>query len=376
MQLTLKSKTMIRNILICITTFFCTNLFATSNSVTYLSNTDTVWIQLQDQNKKYFEHQVKPKQTLYSLSKFYGLDILDIFDRNPWLKTRVLDVHDIVKVPIQNRIIHTIEPKIKSEYAPVYYQVQKKDNLFRIARRYFDLPVQELMRRNGLKDYTISIDQTLLIGWIDLDGAAFEEQEISTDNKLDMAQMMGPFQIEIDESTILASRPQDYQGSEVSTTKIHDISSPSNPAQVHQDDLVDQPIEGVDSELNVEVSEADIEIPASTPIKEEITSLKQKFEKTKINYTYKEERGVAHWSKGIKHKTDLYVLHKTAPVGSTVQVFNPLINKSIYAKVIAKMPANMYPDKVKVVVSPAVANLLGAVDAQFFVKVKYLASEN
>lgn len=330
------------------------NFLFANKSVHYLTENDTVWIKIDPDHGNYFEHEVKPKQTLYSLSKFYGVDMLSIFDQNPYLKEEVLGVNDIVKVAIHNTLIQTVKPQNVTEYAPVYYKVNKKDNLFRIARRYFDLPVKKLMEHNQLEDYNLDIGQPLLIGWIPLEGARNAEKEGGIAPQ-DQENLMGPFEIKYQVDQILASKPEDNPSKEELKVTVENPGSP----------------------------ESDEIKPPVSPIKNEIAELKNSFEEKqetpseeKIKLSYFEERGVAHWSRDIKHKTDLYVLHKSAPVGSTVQVTNPIINKSIYAKVIAPLPESMYPEKVKVIVSPAVANLLGAVDAQFFVKVKYLAPEN
>jgi hypothetical protein len=46
--------------------------------------------------------------------------------------------------------------------------------------------------------------------------------------------------------------------------------------------------------------------------------------------------------------------------------------KTVYAKVIGKMPDNAYGNEVVVIVAPSVAKMLGAVDEKFFVKMKYV----
>ena len=170
---------MIRTFYIVGIIFFFAFQLTAKDAASYLSESDTVWVKIYPDQQKYFEHVVKPKQTLYSLSKFYGIDILSIYDQNPYLKNDVLDVSDTVKVTLQNTLNQTNIPENESDYAPVYYRVQKKDNLFRIARRYFDLPVKVLMNHNHLKDYNLDINQALLIGWIHLDGANHSQTIVS-----------------------------------------------------------------------------------------------------------------------------------------------------------------------------------------------------
>ena len=64
-------------------------------------------------------------------------------------------------------------------------------------------------------------------------------------------------------------------------------------------------------------------------------------------------------------------MHKYAPIGSIVQVTNPMKRRTVYAKVIAKTPAS-YDANVEIVVSPRVGKMLGARDKKFYVKTRYL----
>ena len=47
-------------------------------------------------------------------------------------------------------------------------------------------------------------------------------------------------------------------------------------------------------------------------------------------------------------------------------------NRKVYAKVIGRIPENVYGSDVVVVISSKVANFLGAKDPRFFVRVRYL----
>jgi hypothetical protein len=84
------------------------------------------------------------------------------------------------------------------------------------------------------------------------------------------------------------------------------------------------------------------------------------------------QNGVAQWAKSGNQVQDLYVLHPTAPVNSVVELTNPMTHRKIYAKVLSHMPPKLYPDDVSVVVSPGVANLLGAIDSRFYVKLRFV----
>ncbi len=85
-----------------------------------------------------------------------------------------------------------------------------------------------------------------------------------------------------------------------------------------------------------------------------------------------EQQGVAIWKKEDKASSEFYALHRYAPENSVIEVVNPMTKRSIYAKVIGKIPDRTYEDNVIVVLSPLSATALGAKDHRFFVRVTYL----
>lgn len=82
-------------------------------------------------------------------------------------------------------------------------------------------------------------------------------------------------------------------------------------------------------------------------------------------------QGVAFWQKDSKEDSDLYALHRSAPRNAIIEVLNPMNNRTVYVKVIGKIPDTAYRNEVEVILSPLAAKLLGAIDSRFFVKVKY-----
>jgi rare lipoprotein A (peptidoglycan hydrolase) len=66
----------------------------------------------------------------------------------------------------------------------------------------------------------------------------------------------------------------------------------------------------------------------------------------------------------------LYALHRDAAIGTIISVTNPMSNRTVYAKVIARVPDG-YERNVEVILSPEAARKIGALDPKFFVKVKY-----
>ena len=81
-------------------------------------------------------------------------------------------------------------------------------------------------------------------------------------------------------------------------------------------------------------------------------------------------QGVCFWPKDSKEKGSLYALHRDASIGSIISVNNPMGNRTVYAKVIGRIPEG-YERNIEVILSPEAARKLGARDPRFFVKTKY-----
>ncbi len=83
-------------------------------------------------------------------------------------------------------------------------------------------------------------------------------------------------------------------------------------------------------------------------------------------------RGICTWLKdNSKHDENLYVLHKDAPRESIVRITNPLNRKTIYAKVIGKLPATSSNDGINMKLSFAVVKKLGLLDDRFMLEWNY-----
>ncbi len=83
------------------------------------------------------------------------------------------------------------------------------------------------------------------------------------------------------------------------------------------------------------------------------------------------EKGPAVWPKESQHDSDLYCLHNQARINDIIKINNPMTNRTVFAKVVGRIPATRYGPNIKVVLSPLAAKYLGAIDPKFYVKVFY-----
>ncbi len=88
------------------------------------------------------------------------------------------------------------------------------------------------------------------------------------------------------------------------------------------------------------------------------------------------EKGIAFWDnqdkRAMRENKQLFVLHRTAPIGSTIRISNPMFHRTLFVKVIGRIPNAGYTPDVTVVVSPFCAKTLGAIDARFHIELRYL----
>lgn len=251
-----------------------------------LSPRDTLLLNVED-GRKIILHPVKPKQSLFSIARFYNLSLEELIANNPeYREDMTLKIGTQVRVPIPNRAIRRYKGKdFKAvEYTPIYYVVKSGETLYQIAKRYFNMPVDTVASRNKLKNHAIKPGQRLHIGWMGIEGIHSDWRPSQAPNAY--------------------GEPQLYH--------------------------------------------------AQAKGRKEI-----------------ESQGVCFWQKDSKEKGDLYALHRDATIGTIISVFNPMSNRTVYAKVIARIPDG-YERNVEVILSPEAARKIGALDPKFFVKVKYL----
>ncbi|MDZ7876314.1 MAG: LysM peptidoglycan-binding domain-containing protein [Saprospiraceae bacterium] len=144
-----------------------------ADTVKYLTAKDTLFISLDERTgEKIFDHYITAKQNLYRLARFYGLNEEELYPYNPTLKSNVVSIGQVIRIPIPNAAIKRFKGDNfkRWKYAPIVIIVKKGDNVFNIAKRMFRMPVDSVMKWNNMPDQTVSVGQRLQVGWMSLDG--------------------------------------------------------------------------------------------------------------------------------------------------------------------------------------------------------------
>lgn len=267
------------------------SLAATGDSLSYLTPKDTVFLSVSEFGRKLFEHTMVKGQTVYSLSRFYGLKPETLYAYNPAMEQDgYFELGQPVSIPIPDSAIVKSSQVAwpRKNYAPVFYVVKPGDTFYRIANQFFQIPIDTLLSRNYLKSTTLFTGQRIHVGWLSVKG--------------------------IPESLQLAN---------------------------------------------------------AHPMGVKMQELKGRYEMMKSFKKEEFHNGAAYWQREKKGRNDFYALHRFAPVGSVIEITNPMKKKTIYAKVLAPIPDRAYGDDIVVVLSPSLAKLLDARDAKFFVEIRY-----
>lgn len=356
---------------------FCTNAVWSNDS--WLK--DTIYVQYDEVIGKYAIHKVEKKQTLFSLANAYGLDLYDVYDFNPILKSRILMADDQLKMPIsQKHILLNTEKLDKSKKVrPVIYIAKPKDNLYKVSKTYFNLSFDDVMRLNRLTSPEIKVNQRILLGYFD---NTKEEAEALTELKPNTVKAE---QINLEEKfTKINPAPfteeykvvdfvttewvRKYGNEDNSSEKLIDLKK--NIGEIKIKERKDDKVINTKS-----LEKSDVKTPEKS-----ITSAPRSLDNPNVFETKAKvmkrkmvtQNGVAQWVKTENTSGDLYVLHPSAPINSVVEITNPMTHRKIYAKVLSNMPPKLYSDDISVVVSPGVANLLGVIDSRFYVKLRYV----
>ncbi|MBW8050067.1 MAG: LysM peptidoglycan-binding domain-containing protein [Cytophagales bacterium] len=124
--------------------------------------TDSIGV-VKKNGKVYILHKVEPKETLYGLSKRYGIPVEEIKEANPEIE-QGLKIAQVIRVPL----IKNTESINKSTTASIskgkkIHVVKQSQTLFSISKMY-GITVDDIKKWNDLPGNDIKIGQPLVVG--------------------------------------------------------------------------------------------------------------------------------------------------------------------------------------------------------------------
>ncbi len=308
-------------------TIFGQQLFNAKSKIVVLFNA---------KNQTYFKHELVKGQGVKGLPQLVKKTAKEILVFNG-INTEKPSFKNDIMVPLDlSLLIKSDKDRLmnKGGFAmkvPVYYKVRKGETLFKIAKSYNGEDIEQFMNRNKLKDNQIKPGMELLLGWLAI--------QKSTSNITPMA--------------------PDIQTKAMKTmaTKDHKETLVKISAAVK---------EGPSVNLKSSIKPID-----KDTMKRVFLTSEEEEERRKKEEQYISSRGVAIWQQSHRKNNNRFVLHDKAPINSIIYLYNPMLKKSISAKVIGRIPQETYHDDIDIVLSSGAANSLGALDTRFMIDMKY-----
>ena len=161
---------------------------------------DTIIVDLDIDKGISYSHIVKPKQTIYSISRFFNIDINSLYAINGLNSSDMIDPGQILLIPMDMKVIDTEV----SQGIPVAYLVKPKETLYRISKIYFDQEVTSIVSRNNLSGFDLNVGQKIIIGYFNPNKTIPAVKEIHSDtlNTYSNSENIPEFNIENDSSLV------------------------------------------------------------------------------------------------------------------------------------------------------------------------------
>lgn len=330
-------------------------------------------------NNVFILHKVEAKETLYSLSRRYQAEIKDIIQYNPEAESG-LKVGAVLKIPY----------KIKEQStAVVSHVVEPSQTLFSISRIY-QVSVEDIKKWNNLNSNDLNVGQTLVInpegkGQAQVKTPASntnlpkptKEEGIQKTESGKIVHKVAPSQtlyaisqlygVTVDE----IKQWNNLKDNTLDVGRLLIIKADSKP---HPHDSINQPRETMEVEEQEKVVRLDNKIDTAPKPSAENVEEKKSESKKENSSGFKKvvELGLAEIIESNTDTKKYVALHRTAPIGTIMQVTNEMNNQNVFVRVIGKLPATGANEKVLIKLSKPAFERLGAVNDRFPAEISYV----
>jgi LysM repeat protein len=273
-------------------------------------------------------HTVAAKETMFSISKMYGVTVDEIkqwnnlSDNNLSIGQQLVIKKSSSPAPAQQTSVtssaSTSSSSTSSSSKKGVHTVAAKETMFSISRQY-GITVQQLQTWNNLTGNEISIGQELLV--------APPSGEVVKQNT----------------SPVENTAPAQSTPSVAQTTPVVVAAEQKKDATVQ-----------TSTQSKPEPKEQTIRISESVKNSDEVL-----------------QTGLAELIEGTSGNRKYLALHRNAPVGTIMKVRNEMNNREVFVRVMGKLPDTALNDKLVIKISKSAYDRLGAIDPRFRVEVTY-----
>ncbi|MCC5920118.1 MAG: LysM peptidoglycan-binding domain-containing protein [Cyclobacteriaceae bacterium] len=305
--------------------------------------------------KLFIIHKVEPKETLYAISRKYGVSPEDLINANPGVEEGI-KIDQIIKVP-------ATEPSSRKAQKKDKHTVKSGENLFAISKQY-GVTIPDIKRWNKLTSDDLRIGQELIVA----DPSAVSASA-STTVKIDSSPSnLGDGGLE---HTVMASETL-FSISRKYDVHFNDIKKWNN---LSSDEIaIGQKLKiftvgkrsGKTAEEFKDKAVAEKKAPSTSKTVGQTLSTDYDTGFEKIN-----ESGLAQVIAKSGDSKKYLGLHRTAPIGTIMQVSNESNDRSVFVRIIGNIPEAGDNERVVIKISQTAYDRLGAFDERFPVKLSY-----
>jgi LysM repeat protein len=312
--------------------------------------------------KVFVVHKVDAGETLYAISKRYGVTVDQILEFNSTADAG-LEIGQILKVPYVPRV------KRKASNGNTHV-VAEKETLFSISRQY-GISVDEIKQWNGLSTDALSLGQELIIK---------KRNTVPTANTVEVKSAKGVHTVAAKETLYSITRQygisveqlrdwNNLQSDELKIGQVLYVTQPMynqttaviNPAKQNQPTPAQPQSQPVAVVVPPEVTAPVAETPAPTiKISENVKGSDEII-----------QSGLAELIEGTEGNRKYLALHRTAPTGTILKIRNEMNGREVFVRVMGPLPDTALTDKIIIRISKSAYDRLGAIDQRFRVEVTY-----
>lgn len=311
--------------------------FWTDASAFSFGNVNTDSLRLETVNgKSFIIHQVDKGETLFSISKKYGVAMAVVLESNPGADSGI-DAGQEIKVPF------TGKPKVRTKDG-VIHTVAEKQTLYSIARQY-NVSVEQLKDWNNLGEKNIQLGMKLVIK---------TNSEIPVAPKEDVLPKVEKDIVHVvSEKETLYAIAKQYQVSVNDLIKWNNLTSSGLKAGQKLSIRKNAAIEiKADPEEVKSVKAESISVKPVQTVPEKIEP---------VTADEKNEAGFALLSERSGESRKYLAYHRSIPEGTVLRVRNKETKKEIFVRIAGKLPETDGKD-VLIRISKAAWEKLGGID--------------
>jgi LysM repeat protein len=327
--------------------------------------------------KVFVIHSVGEKETLYGISRRYGTSVESILQYNPTADAG-LEIGQILKIPyVPKKTVrasggttHTVAAKetmfsISKMYGVTVDEIKQWNNLSDNA---LSIGQQLIIKKGGSpsssssavaattvagvastkKVHTVAAKETMY---------SISKQHGVTVQQLQEWNNLTGTELSVGQELLVAA-PTGETVKQNTTVVQNTQTSPSVPAStvpvVIAAEQKNEPSVQISSPPKQETKEQTIRISESVKNSDEVL-----------------QNGLAELIEGTSGNRKYLALHRNAPVGTIMKVRNEMNNREVFVRVMGKLPETALNDKLVIKISKSAYDRLGAIDPRFRVEVTY-----